>query len=53
MDELRRAIRDGSTQRTVAALSRADVEIDKTSPNGFTPLMLAAFFGQSRAAEVL
>ena len=54
MNEFHFAARYGSTERAVALLARGDIDIDQgTTPDGATPLMLAAHFGHSRMVGIL
>lgn len=50
---LHEAAANGSTERTVALLSRRSIDIDQRSPKGMTPLMTAAEKGFSRVARIL
>ena len=52
-NKLHLAARVGSTERTVALLSSASIDIDKAGPEGWTPLMIAAFGGYSRVIKIL
>lgn len=52
-NELHFAARHGSMERALALLSRGVIDIDQGDPKGFTPLMLAAFYGHSRVLKVI
>ena len=52
-NELHDAAKDGSTKRTLALLSSASIDIDQGTPQGFTPLMLAAMLDFSNVVRIL
>ena len=53
LNELHNAVKDGSIERTLPILSGGSIDIDQGSPDGTTPLMLAALHGHSRIARIL
>ncbi len=56
VNDLHRAAFYGSTERTLAVLSRGGIDIDQGTQGrfgGFTPLMMAAQFGHTRVANAL
>lgn len=54
MNELHHAARDGSTKRTMALLSRGEIDIDEgTRTAGYTALMIAAFLGHPGVVTIL
>lgn len=54
MNELYRAARDGSTERTIAVLARGAVDIDQAGNHrGVTPLMSASLDGHVRIVRIL
>lgn len=44
---------DGSTVMTMAVLSRGLMDIDQGSPEGYTPLVIAAHYGYSRVVRII
>ena len=52
-NELHFAAADGSTKRTIAALSKGKIDIDQGDPMGWTPLMFAAQEGHSLVVRIL
>eukprot|EP00752_Nemacystus_decipiens_P011612 g10310.t1 len=50
---LHKAACGGSSERTIALLSRGLINIDQGDPDGWTPLMYAAAGGHSRVAQIL
>ena len=53
MTDLHEAALNGSTERTIAALSRGVIGVDQTSRRGVTSLMVASCFGHERVVQVL
>lgn len=51
--ELLKAVDRGSTGRVLALLSSGRFDIDEGTPNGFTPLILAAVAGYTRIVRIL
>lgn len=52
-NELHDAAYDGSTEQTLALLSRGSIDINEGDPAGWTPLMYGASRGFSRIVEIL
>ena len=53
LNYLHRAARDGSIKQTTALLSMNSVDIDQGTPEGYTPLMIAAVKGCSSIVVIL
>ncbi len=50
---LHQAARAGSTERTLALLSSGSIDINQGSPQGVTPLMVAALKGYASIVRIL
>lgn len=53
LNELHHSAMRGSTERTIALLSKGSINIDQGDPRGVTPLMVAAERNHSRVVRVL